>query len=398
MGETDGAISTVPEVDYAFDPLAGPDLHDALAAARVRGSAVWVQFLGADALLVTGFADVRDLLFEDDRLPGGEFHKAVTEPAVGPTFISMSGVEHDVHRKLATPAFRSRAVDQFDERDLVPLAHELVDGFAARGEADLVAEFTTALPFAAITRKLGLPLSDYPQMRRWADHILSFPVDPEGARRAAEEVGAQIAPLLEARRLDPGDDILSGLLHAREGDEHLDDDEVFATTRLLFTVGATTTSHAMGNLLHAVLTRRDVYERACHEPAWRVAVVHELLRCDGPVAILPRIATGDVDVLGERVPAGTMVLLALVAANRDPEVFERPDEFDPDRPPQEVLTFGFGRKFCPGKHLARRELLTALDVLLERLPDLRLVDEEEACPRGGVLRHPTAVRVTWTPR
>jgi len=386
---------TVADADFALDPLSGRELHDALAAARRRGRAVWAKFLAADALLVTGFEDVRQILFDDDVLPGGEFHRAVTEPAVGPTFISMSGVEHDVHRKLATPAFRSRVVDHFDEESLVPLAHELVDRFVDRGECDLVTEFTTALPFAAITKKLGLPLSDFVQMRRWVEHMLQFPVDPDGARRAAAEVGEQIAPLLAARRLDPVDDILSELLHARLGDDSLDDDEVFATARLLFAVGATTTSHAMGNLLHTLLPRREMVERAANEPEWRVGVVHELLRFEGPLAILPRIATEDVEILGEPVPAGTMVLLALAAANRDPAVFADPDRFDPDRPPQEVVTFGFGRKFCPGKHLARRELITALDVVLERLPNLRLLDEAASRPRGGVLRHPVELRAAW---
>lgn len=383
------------DIDFALDPLPGARYHVALADARRRGRVAWVRFLGSDALLVTRFDDVRQVLFEDDPLSGGDFHRAVTEPAVGRTFISMNGPEHDVHRRMATPAFRSRSIEEFDERDLVPLAHHLVDGFADRGEADLVPEFTTALPFAAITRKLGLPLRDATQMRQWADRMLSFPVDPDGAVTAAAELAEWFRPFVDDRRVDGGDDILSGLLHVSQAGETLDDDEVLSTVRLIFAVGATTTSHAMGNLLWMLLTHPEILERASREPVYRVAVVHELLRYEGPLGILPRIAPVDTELFGEPVAAGTMVLLALAAANRDPEVFADPDRFDPDRPPQEVVTFGFGRKFCPGKHLARRELLTALDTLLERLPNLRLLDADAALPRGGVLRHPTALHVAW---
>ena len=165
--------------------------------------------------------------------------------------------------------------------------------------------------------------------------------------------------------------------------------------RLLFAVGATTTSHALGNLLSVLLRRPALAERARREPALRAAIVHELLRFEPPVANLPRLATGPLAIAGVEIPPGTMLLLGLAAANRDPRVFPDPDRFDPERPIEDVLTFGFGVKFCPGSHLARRELLTALDAVLERLPGLRLVDEEGAEPEGGTLRHPRALRVVW---
>jgi cytochrome P450 len=384
-----------PALDLALDPLVGAELHETLARLRRAGGLVPVRFFGMDAVLVTAYEAVREAFRDDEHLPGGATYRMHTEPVVGRTFISMDGKEHDRHRQLATPAFRSRAVARFDETALLPLAHELVDRFVANGEADLVAELTTVLPFYAITRKLGVPRASDEQMRSWADHMLRYPSDPDGAVGAARAFSEVLDPLLVARRAAPQADLLSELLAAEVDGHALDPDEVCSTIRLLFSVGATTTSHALGNLLSALLHRPELLTRLRGEPGLRAGVVHELLRWDPPVASLPRLAPSDTVVAGEPVAAGTMLLFGIAAANRDPSVWTEPDRFDPEREPHDVVTFGFGQKFCPGAHLARREVLTALDVVLERLPDLRLVDPEGSLPVGGVLRHPEALHVAW---
>ena len=158
------------------------------AELRARGGVGPVRFFGMDAVAVTGYDDVREAFRDDVHLPGGATYRMHTEPVVGRTFISMDGKEHDRHRQLATPAFRSRAVARFDEDALLPLAHEVVDRFVDRGEGDLVAELTTVLPFYAITRKLGVPRASDDQMRVWADRMLTFPSDPDGAIAAAQRV------------------------------------------------------------------------------------------------------------------------------------------------------------------------------------------------------------------
>lgn len=383
-------------LDLGIDPLPGMELHRVLAELRARGGVGPVRFFGMDAVAVTAYDDVREAFRDDVHLPGGATYRMHTEPVVGRTFISMDGKEHDRHRQLATPAFRSRAVARFDDDALLPLAHEVVDRFVGRGEGDLVSELTTVLPFYAITRKLGVPRASDEEMRAWADRMLTFPSDPGGAVAAARAFSEELDPLLAARRLAPDDDLISELLAAEVDGQALDDDEVCSTIRLLFAVGATTTSHAMGNMLSALLHRPAMLEAAREDPVLRAGIVHELLRWEPPVATLPRLAPEDAVVGGEPVAAGTMMLFAIAAANRDPAYWPEPDHFDPTRAPQDIITFGFGQKFCPGAHLARREVLTALDVVLERLPGLRLVDETGSVPVGGVLRHPDALHVVWT--
>lgn len=387
-------------IDFGVDSLSGAELHEVLSTLRESQRVAPVRFHGGDAVLFTRFEDVHEAFRDDQKFPGGDFYEMAIEPVVGRTFISMNGREHDLHRKLATPAFRSKAVSRFDEESLVPLANEVVDAFADWGHADLVAELTTVLPFAAITRKLGVPRRADQQMRAWADLMLSYPSNPDGAVGAANEFSVSLGPLLEERREKPGEDLLSDLAATELGGERLSDDEICATIRLLFAVGATTTSHAMANMLWTLLERPELLDRARQEESLRAGIVHELLRWEGPLPTLPRLASKDARFAGTNIPAGTIMLFGLASANRDPRIFEDPDTFDPDRAPGDILTFGFGPKFCPGSHLARRELLTALTVVLERLPGLRLSDpspqgKSDSEPRGGVLRHPEALHCAW---
>lgn len=382
-------------LDLVAADLPGPALHDAFGAARRSAGLARTQLHGLPAYLLVRFADVKAFLADDQQFPGGMTYVHQVEPVVGRTFISMDGDEHKLHRLLATPAFRSSAVARFVEHALLPLAHELVDRFAARGSADLVAEFTDVLPYVAISRKLGLPVESERRQRVLARTLLTYPVDPAGALAAAAEITGVIAPELAARHRSPGDDVLSRLLAADVDGRRLTDDDVVSHVRLLFAVGATTTADAMSNLFWTLLTQPGLVERARREPALRPGIVQELLRWEPPVAVLPRFTVtggriGDVDV-----PPGSLVLAGLAAANRDPAVFDDPDRFLPDREEKEILTFGFGSKYCPGVNLARRQLLAALDVVLERLPGIRLAGA--AAPSGAVLRSVKSLPVVWQP-
>jgi cytochrome P450 len=197
---------------------------------------------------------------------------------------------------------------------------------------------------------------------------------------------------MEQRRREPTDDVLSQLLAAG-----MDETSVLAHVRLLYAVGATTTSDAMGNLLRNVLTRPELVDRARDDARVIPALVAESLRLEPPVAVLPRLATQDAEVGATPVPAGTLLLAALAAGNRDPAVFDEPDAFDADRDgAAEVLTFGVGPKFCPGWNLARSQLATALSVVLDRLPGITVLDAAE--PQGAILRSTPRLVARWSSR
>ena len=383
----------MPDIDFAADRLVGEALHATLRTAREGGAMTRAKLVGIDGYLLTRFADVRTFLADLDRFPAGSTYEMQVEPTVGRTFISMDGADHDAYRSLTMPAFRSRPASRFVDEALVPLAHEIVDGFVHRSEGDLVEMFTDVLPFWSISRKLGLPTGSEERQRRWALALLSYPVTPDEAMEASREVTAFLSPLIEQRRREPADDVLSHLLGAEEDGVRMSDEEIVSHVRLLYAVGATTTSDAMSNLLWNLLTVPGLYERARDDVAVRPWIVHESLRTEPPVAVLPRLAVNAGEVGGVEVAAGSLVLVAIAGANRDPEVFADADSFDPDRTEREQITFGAGAKFCPGHHLARRQLEAALDVVLERLPDLRVLDPQP--PEGGILRKVKHLRATW---
>ena len=386
-------IDSLCDLDLFRAELSGPALHDVFRAARHTSGLARTRLHGLPAYLVVRFADVKAFLADDQRFPGGMTYVHQVEPVVGRTFISMDGDAHKLHRLLATPAFRSSAVARFVEHALRPLAHELVDRFAARGAADLVAEFIDVLPYIAISRKLGLPVESERRQRALARALLTYPVDPSGALAAAAELTEVITPALAARRQSPGDDVLSRLLATEVDGHRLGDEDIVAHVRLLFAVGATTTADAMSNLFWTLLTQPGLVERARREPALRPGIVDELLRLEPPVAALPRFTVAGGRIGGEEVPAGSLVLAALAGANRDPDVFDDPDRFVPERDAMEILSFGFGSKYCPGVNLARRQLQAALDVVLERLPDLHIAGS--AVPSGGILRSVKSLPVVW---
>ena len=391
MGQNPGMTATT--IDFMTAPLPGAELHDALRELRGQGPVVDVTMYGQPAQMVTRFADLRAFFADQEQFPGGDVYQFHTEPVVGRTFISMNEKEHDQYRVLAMPAFRSRATSRFVDAELVPLAHELVDTFVDRGEADLFDVFVGRLPFWSISRKLGLPVGTEEHQRRWALQMLSYPSDPQAALDAAAAVTEFLMPSVEERIREPRDDVLSHLLHSDHDGMRFTVDEVVAHVRLLYVVGATTTSDSMSNLFWTVLSDPALLDRARTDADLRARIVHELLRWEPPVSVLPRVATSGGEIGGITIPPGGMLLCAIASANRDEAVFTDPDRFDPDREQGELLTFGFGSKFCPGSHMARQQLEAALGVVLERLEDLRLVDADP--PAGAILRRTEHLHVAW---
>jgi cytochrome P450 len=383
------------EVDFALDDLPGEALHHALAQFRESGPVAPTRFLGLDAWVVTRHDAVLDGFSDSHRFPPHRMYQASFEPVVGESFISMPEPErHRVYRKLATPAFRSRAIRNYEQEGLAALAHELLDALETREEFDLVADFTARFPYLVISRLLGLPRDGEAEFHRWALGLLRFREDPVAAQTASEELTRYLAPIVAARRADPQDDVISELIAARVGDRALTDEEIFSHVRLLFPTGGETTHGSLGNALYALLSRKPAWDRVCESPSLAAAATEEALRWETPIAVLPRMSASEsIDFHGVEIPPDSWVLFAAAGANRDPAVYPDPHRFDLDRNPTETLTFGRGVKSCPGMHLARRNMTVALEVLSQRMPDLELVDAEAAVPRRTVLRSPDALRV-----
>ncbi len=383
------------EVDFGLHEMPGDSLHQILRRFRECGPVQPTRFIGLPAFVITSHKALEEAFLDEHVLPGHRMYQASFEPAIGKSFISdPDPASHLLFRKLATPAFRSRAVASYEQSGLAALANELVDRVGDRDELDLVRDFTARFPYLVISRLLGLPRDREDEFHAWALALLTYREDPERGTKARESLSECLVPIVEARRRSPQNDVISELLQAEVDGRRLTNDEIFSHVRLLFPTGGETTHGSLGNLLSALLLHEGAWERLVRNPADIPAAVNEGLRYDTPIAVLPRLSRSEpTSFRGLDIPADSWVLFAIAGANRDPEAVRDPDRFDIDRVQPPNLVFGRGPKSCPGLHLAKRNMVVALEVLTRRMPDLELVDREAALPRRTVLRTPAALRV-----
>jgi cytochrome P450 len=220
--------------------------------------------------------------------------------------------------------------------------------------------------------------------------------DPEKSQMADRKLSAMVGPVLAARRREPRDDQISRWVQTSVAGKALEDASILAHIRLFFTAGATTTSDAMSNLFHALLTHPQAWEQCVAEPQVQQSAIQELLRWNPPVAAQPRFTRPDaaVEFAGVEIPANSAVLFGIAAANRDPAVFPEPDRFDISRSSKTMLTFGPGLRTCPGMHLAQKNLETALRIVAERFPGMRLDQTRASLPEGILLRGTASLPVS----
>jgi unspecific monooxygenase len=299
--------------------------------------------------------------------------------------------EHTRLRRLVAGAFARGHVER-----LRPRVRELAASLLADADPagfDVIGEYAEPLPVLVIAELLGVPVSLAPRLREWSQAIVRmYEVAPSAAVeaaavRAAEEFAGTVREIARTRAETPGDDLITDLVAAREGTGRLSEDEVVASAVLLLNAGHEASVNVFGNGLVAMLRRGTT-----PSPGQVPTCVEEMLRFDSALQLFERTATEDVQIGDVTVEKGQKIAALLGAANRDPEVFDRADEFDPGRDPNPHLAFGVGVHFCLGAPLARMELVESLMLLTETMPGLHLVAEPES--RGTfVLRGYTKVSV-----
>jgi cytochrome P450 len=292
--------------------------------------------------------------------------------------LTLDPPDHTRLRRLVAGAFTPRAIAGLEPwiRDVTVRLLTEVDGAAG---FDLIDALAFPLPIAVICELLGVPAEDQAQFRAWG-HDVAANLDPQTAAAAkAETRAAEVAltsylqDLVRERRAHPDDSILSALIAAEDEGDRLSSGELVSTALLLLVAGFETTVNLIGNGTVALLGDPDSWDRLGQDPALVPAAVEEMLRYDSPVQLTFRVATEDVEV-GDRVIAtGQSVITLIGGANRDPEVFEHPDEFRIDRPdPGRHLSFSLGLHHCLGSALARLEGRIAIEELTRRFPPLEL--------------------------
>jgi cytochrome P450 len=286
---------------------------------------------------------------------------------------------HRRHRGMINRALTQRRIDAELEA-MRGIANALVDGFAAEGRADLIPRFAIPYPLHVIAEILALPEDRLDDLKRWSsDFVRRFSPDLEIEERVACARGfIEFQRYFEDRILEaqkePGDDFMGDFVRAgTEGGEPLSMPEMLTTIMQTVVAGHETTTSLIGSALVLLLRDPALQERLLREPEKLPAFVEEAVRLESPVQGLFRTTTCDVELHGRTIPAGAHVQLMFASANRDPEAIPDPDAIDLDRPsPRSHLGYGEGIHFCPGAPLARTDTRVALEVLLGRLPGLRL--------------------------
>jgi cytochrome P450 len=368
------------------------------AAARAEGAALPAapsSYDSRDAVVVTQFA-AADATLRDAETFSSAIHTQTAGVFKGETMRGMDGDAHRRHRALVAAAFRPSAVEGWRTTAIEPVIHELIDVIAPQGRADLVADVTSRFPVQVICTIIGLPRHDHQQFVEWSEAINLGVLDPERGHAAADALTEYLRPIVEARRAEPTDDLISGLVHAEIDGERLSEDRIFSFLRLLVPAGAETTSRAMGSALVALLTHPEALAAVRDDRTTLPAVVEECLRWETPVAMVMRIAARDTDVDGCPIPAGTPVTILTSSANRDERRWPDADEWRPNRAPLPNLAFGAGPHACLGVNLARAELHIGLGALLDRLPGLALdPNDDEPVVAGYAFRGPHRLPVVF---
>lgn len=312
--------------------------------------------------------------------------------------------EHTRLRRLAGAAFKQQRISAMDER-IQRLVDDLVHDFIAGGHTDVISHVAYPLPAIVIAEMLGARPADRDRFRDWSDELalVAFgaggearPDRHERALRGLEQMAEYFRDLVARRRRDPGPDMLSAMLgDPADTDAGLTDDELVGMCALLLFAGHETTTNSIANAIRVLCTNPAQLDRLRAEPALLNTAVEELLRLDGPIKVLVRWVLADHELHGRTIRAGERVYLALTAANRDPEKFERPDELDITRSPNPHLAFGKGIHACIGAQLARLETRAAVSTLVRRLPGLRLSTTDLRWNRSIASRSLTELPISY---
>jgi cytochrome P450 len=287
----------------------------------------------------------------------------------------MDAPRHDGLRSLVSRAFTGRRADAMEPR-IRAIARRLIDGFAARGEADLMTEFARHLPSLVIGEMIGVPEARREAFLDWTEAMVESGEDRiQHTIQAATNIYAEFSKLLAERRIARRDDLMSALLDADLDGEQLSEEDLLGFCFTLIVAGNDTTTNLIAN--GAVLLAEHPEQRMllARQPAAIANAVEEMVRCESPAQALPRRVMRDVALHGVTIPKGVMVRLVWGAANRDEREFTNAERFDVTRPVPRHLGFGHGVHFCLGARLARLEARVAFEELLACMPEYELTGD-----------------------
>lgn len=347
---------------------------------------------GTNIYLVTRYADIRAMLKDTQTFSSNFAHllsgpgepeevKVLYEGAIEPadTLLTLDPPRHKVYRSLVNKVFSARRVEAMHDY-IEEITEDLIDGFIDDGECEFIAAFASPLPLLVIADQLGIDRDLLPRFKVWSDALaarlgqMASVEEQKEIARAVMEFQAYILGVMEARRKEPRDDMISELVNTAIDDgRKLNDAEVISIVQQFLVAGNETTTASLAGGLASLIQDPGQMQMLRDDPAKLENTVEEILRTETPSAGLWRAVTRDVEWGGVNIPAGSLVILRYAAANRDERVFDDPEQFDIcRRNADDHIAFGQGTHFCPGAMLARKEMNVALGRLLDRIDNIRL--------------------------
>lgn len=390
------AAPGVPVVDLDLGELRD-DPYPAYAKLRHTAPLAWVPSVGRH--VVTRYEDI----VHAEKLPevfSSREEGSLLLRTVGPNLLREDDPGHRRLRAAAEPPTRPRQVLELWARTFERTAHELLDRIAGRGEADLIADFAEPLAAANLAAVLGLRNASADDISDWSRAMMAangnYADDPDiwlRAEHATRAIEAAVAEMAEAVRREPDGSVISSMVHAADPVRLT---EIQNNVKVIIGGGVNEPRDVFGTGAQALLRRPDVLDRVLADPGLWKRVFEETARWVSPIGMYPRQLTRNHEIAGVTLPAGSRVALVIASGNRDESVFERPDEFDIDRPHRPHLAFGGGPHFCMGAWVARHEVSAlAWPLVFGRLKGLRLVDDVDDRMEGWVFRGLTSLHVTW---
>lgn len=340
-----------------------------------------------DLWVVSRYEDVRRILLDAETFASGKGTVPTGFVAGMPMLITQDPPYHTHLRSAVHLSFTPRRMAKLDAF-IRKVTRELLDAIDPKAETDLFNALTDPLPVAVITELLGIGIDDRKAFNLNAGAVIHANVKGTGPT-AAEGIAwiyRYLENVLPEREAHPGDDLVSRLLHPGPDEPKLTHDEVVGFSALLLMAGTETTTNGLGNAITVLHDRPEIRRRLAEKPEGLAKAIEECLRFESPVPGLSRVTTRDVELHGKKIPQGSRVHMAFAAANRDERMFPNGETFDPNRSPNAHLAFSLGIHFCLGASLARTELRIALEELLARYPDYRLLPEKAVRLRSDAAR------------
>lgn len=339
--------------------------------------------------------DAVNKAFRDGQVFSSRYYDNTIGLFMGPTILAMEGKQHREHRNLVSAAFKSKALARWEPTIVRPICNALIDEFIDAGQADLVRNFTFEFPTRVIAELLGLPAEDRPEFRRRAVQLINYTVKYERAFEAAAALKDYFLGQIERRKAKPTDDIIGDLVTAEIDGEKLSDEAIYSFLRLLLPAGLETTYRSSGNLLFLLLSHPEQFDAVQADHELIAPAIEEGLRFETPLTTVQRFATEDTELEGVEIPARSAVDLCIGSANRDEQRWERSGEFDIFRKHVPHISFAAGEHTCLGLHLSRMETRVALECLLNRVTNVKLITDEDPHIYGQPFRSPNALPVTF---